>query len=172
MELMKMTTYMKMDKIQGNVTAKGHENWIEINDLYFSVKRHINTEPGRVTDREGSRPSISEIIITKKMDKSSPLLFSESCVGKATTSVQIDICQTDDSLNPYTQLTLNNVIVSGYELSSMSQTNLQNDATQTPMEKIALSYDKIELKYTPYGTDNKPQSPIPAGYDLKTAAAV
>lgn len=163
-----MTTYMKMDKIQGDVTAKGHEKWIEIYDLNFSVKRHINTEPGRIADREGTRPSISEITITKKIDRSSPLIFSESCVGKATPSVQIDICQTDDSLNPYTQLTLNNVIVSGYELSSLQQ---EQAIQQNPMERISLSFDKIELKYTPYGSDNKPQSPIPAGYDLKSATA-
>ena len=170
-----MATYMKMDKITGDVTAKGHENWIEIDDLYFGIKRHINTEPGRVIDREGTRPSISNLTLTKRIDKSSPLLFSEACVGKSLPSVKLDICQTDDSLNPYTQLTLNNVIVSSYELSSIkedepsSKSNLHSQAW--PMEKISLSYDRIEIKYIPYGTDNKPQSPIPAGYDLKAATA-
>ncbi|MCH9643652.1 MAG: type VI secretion system tube protein Hcp [Gammaproteobacteria bacterium] len=162
-----MATYIKMNDIEGDVTARGHENWIEINAIQFDVSRSISTEPGRISDREGTRPAVSEITITKKMDKSSPLLFSEACVGKAKPEVQIDICQTSDSLSPYAQMTLNNVIVSAYEMIlDVSK------GQRYPHEKIRLSYDKIELKYTPYGADNKPESPIPAGYDLRQATAI
>ena len=168
------TIYMKVDGIEGNVTAKGHENWIGLKSANFDVKRHLSTDPGRISDREGTRPSISEVTITKIMDKSSPLLFGESCVGKAKSEVQIDICQTDSShLNTYAQLTLNNVIISGYELDANHSKKEQNtSAHQYPQEKITLSFDKIELRYTPYNDKNEPESPIPSGYDLKQAVAV
>ena len=162
-----MTTYMKINGIDGDVTARGHENWIELKTIDFSVTRSISTEPGRIADREGTRPLVSEIHLTKKMDKSSPLIFSEACVGKAKPEVLIDICQTSDSLSPYTQLTLNNVIVSSYEMKLDPDTS-----GPYPYEHVRLSYDKIELKYTPYGPDNKPESPIPAGYDLRQATAI
>jgi type VI secretion system secreted protein Hcp len=173
-----MTIYMQFDDIEGDVTAKGHENWIALNDVDFNVKRQLSTDPGRIADREGSRPAISEITLTKKMDKSSPHLFSESCVGKAKSEVKIDICQTNDSLTPYAEVTLNNVIVSGYDVTTdnyTTHTDKDGKSTQVkekyPLEKITLSFDKIELRYTPFDSQNNPQSPIPAGYDLKEAVA-
>ncbi len=167
-----MAIYMKIGGIDGDVTAKGHEKWIALQSLDFNVKRLLSTDPGRIADREGTRPSISEISITKKMDKSSPLLFSEACVGKAKSEMKIDICQTDSSLTPYAQLTLNNVIVSGYQLdASNAEQHSTSAENQTPHEKITLSFDKIELRYTPYDSQHQAQSPIPAGYDLKQAVA-
>jgi len=43
---------------------------------------------------------------------------------------------------------------------------------QYPIEKISLSLDKLEMKYTPFDEQHKPQSPIPAGYDLRQATLV
>ncbi len=158
-----MATYMQIDGINGNVTAKGHENWIELKTVNFNVKRSISTDPGRIMNREGSKPAISEVTVTKRMDNASSLLFGESTVGKANPKLLIDMCSTDDKLTPFATLTLNNAIVSGY--------NLDTTDVEHPMETITFSFDKIELKYTPRDASNKPGSPIPAGYDLATAAA-
>ena len=161
-----MAAYMKIEGIQGDVTAKNHEQWIAIDNLDFGVKRSLSTDPGRISDRESTRPSISEVNISKKLDKSSPMLFSESCVGKAKPQVNIHLCQTDSNLNPYAEITLSNAIVSRYHI------NTDNTAEhEHPKEKISLSFDKIEMRYIPHDNQNKAQSPIPAGYDLKTAAA-
>lgn len=163
-----MATYMKISGIDGDVTAKGHENWIHVDSLEFSTKRTLNTQPGRIADREGARPALSEITITKQMDKSSPLLFSESCVGKAKDEVKINLCTTGSEITPFMEYTLSNVIVSRYQIDSTSS----GEASSHPREHISLSYDKVEMKFTPFDENNKPQSPIPAGYDLKQAAAI
>lgn len=168
-----MTIYMKVNGIDGDVTAKGHENWISLQSIRFNVKRFLSTDPGRISDREGTRPALSEIIINKKMDKSSPLLFGESCVGKAKSQIQIDICQTDSSLNTYAQFTLNNVIISGYDLNADETVDHSHpERRHYPLETVSLSFDKIEVRYIPYNSQNQAQSPIPAGYDLKQATSV
>jgi len=166
-----MTIYMQINGIDGDVTAKGHENWIALEAIDFNVKRLLSTDPGRIADRESTRPVISEIHIKKKMDKSSAYLFGESCVGKAKDQVQIDICQTGSTLSPYAQLTLENVIVSHYELQASDLHNPDKTQSDYPTEQIRLNFDKIELKYTPYDSQNMPQSPIPAGYNLSEATA-
>lgn len=159
-----MAIYMKIQGIDGDVSAQGHEQWIQVSSIDFSTRRSLTAEPGRISDREATRPNISELCITKKMDKASPLLFSESCVGKAKPEIKIDICQTGSSLIPYMQYTLNNVIISGY--------GIRAEPDQYPQEKIQLSFDRIEMRYTPFDEQNQAQSPIPAGYDLKKAVAV
>jgi len=157
---------MKIDGINGDVTAKGHEKWIAINGIHFGVRRTLSTDPGRIADRESTRPSVSEVTLTKRMDQSSPLLFGESCVGKAKPQIIIHLCQTDSSLNPYAEITLSNAIVSQYQVDSDT-----SGEHHYPIETVGLSFDKIEVRYTPYDNQNKPQSPIPAGYDLKQAVA-
>ena len=154
-----MTAYMQIDGINGDVTAKGHEKWIAINGFKFGVKRTLSTDPGRIADRESSRPSISEVTLTKRMDQSSPLLFGESCVGKAKPQIKIHVCQTDSSLNPYAEITLSNAIVSQYQVDSHASAD---EGELYPIETISLSFDKIEVRYTPHDSQNKPQSPIPA----------
>ncbi len=163
-----MTAYMQIEGVDGDVTAKGHEKKIAINGFQFGVRRTLSTDPGRITDRESTRPSLSEVTITKRMDKSSPLLFGESCVGKAKPQIKIQLCQTDSSLNPYAEITLSNAIVSQYYIDS---SHSSHDDHAYPQETIGLSFDKIEVRYTPYDNQNQPQSPIPAGYDLKQAVA-
>jgi len=159
-----MAIYMKIPAIEGDISAQGHEHWIQILNLEFSTKRSLSIEPGRIADREATRPAISEVLIYKKMDKASPLLFSEACVGKAKNEVKIDICQTGSSLMPYMQYTLGNVIISSYSVEA------ENDAY--PKEKLHLSFDRIEMRYTPFDEQNQAQSPIPAGYDLRKATTI
>ncbi len=161
-----MAIYMKIDGIDGHATAKGHENWIEIDSVDFNVQRNINTKPGGISDRETTVPSVGEIVITKTMDKASPHLFSESCVGKAK-NVQIDVCQTSDQPDPYMTYKLNNVLLSNYTVSAADRVE-----KSAPKETVNLNFDKIEMKYTQYDSQHNKSSAIPAGYDLKTGTKI
>ncbi len=159
-----MTIYMRIKGIEGDVTAKNHEKWIQLDSLSFHVKRGISVQPGRSVDKEGSKPALSELTLSKVLDQTSPLLFSESCIGKAKDSVVIHLCTTSDTLSTYMEYTLSHVIVSGYSLNHRDESS--------PIETLNLSFDKIEMKYTPYGRDHQPKSPVPAGYDLTQACAL
>jgi len=169
-----MAMYMQIQGIDGDVTSKNYQNWINLEGFDFSVLRKLNTQPGRIADREGSRPSVSEVVIQKRTDKSSPLLFSEACTGVAKPTVKIVFCTTSGSLSTYLEYTLSNVIISGYKIDA-SETTADGDHSGThgqyPQEIVTLNFDKIEMKFTPYDDKHKAQSPIPAGYDLKQAAA-
>jgi len=166
--------YMQIPGIQGNVTAEGLSGFIELESFDFNLARKMNTVPGAVTDREGSKPSISEIVITKRADKTTPLLFSEAATGTAKPQMTIKFVNTSSTLSTYLEFTLSNVMVSRYEISD--NVPLPNEEGQVPhkrkpLETIAFNFTKIEVKYTPYDDQHKAGSPIPAGYDLETAKA-
>lgn len=162
-----MAIYMKVDGVEGHVTAKGYEKWIELDSVNFNVNRTINTKPGNVSDRESTKPTLSEIAVTKVMDKTTPNLFSEACIGKSKPKVEIHVCQTGDKISPYMEYTLSNVLISNYQVQG--QNKCENAA---PLETINLNFDKIEMKYTPYDEKHNAGSPIPAGYDLSTGTKV
>jgi type VI secretion system secreted protein Hcp len=161
-----MAIYMNYTNITGDVNSAGHENWVELGSFQWGVGRGITAaDAGSNSDREGSLPSVSEIVVTKTTDSASPNLFRASCgKGPAATSqpCTIDFCTTDAN-NPqtYLQFQLDNTLVSGYSMSS---------GGDRPSESISLNFTKITMNNTPEtaatdsGTTDRPF------YDLSTHA--
>jgi type VI secretion system secreted protein Hcp len=159
-----MSAYIKFEVVKkGESLAKGHEGssgWIEINSVQFGANRNISTPVGASSKREASAPKISEIMITKTLDSTSTALFQESVIGK---SGKVDIHLTEtgsDKLQTYLELTLTNVLISGYSVSS---------GGDRPVESLTLNFTKIEYKYTPYDDKHVAGTPTSATYDLTTA---
>ena len=152
-----MAIYLKIEGIDGKVTAQGHEKWIDISSLQWGVGRAISSAVGSAKDREASKPSISEVSVTKLMDQSSPLIFTEACVGKSK-KVDIHLCTTGtEKIDTYMEYALEDCMVSGYSVAT---------GGDRPTESISLSFTKMIMKFIPYDDAGKAQSPIPAGYDM------
>lgn len=156
------TIYMKIEGIDGKVTAEGHEKWTEIGSFSTGVGRAINSSnPGNQSNREASVPSFSEITVTKDADETSPKLFAEACNGKAK-KVEFHFCNIGDKVQSFLEYVLSDVLISGYSLGASS-------GGGQPSESISFNFSKIEMKYIPYNDKNEPGTPIPVSYDLVTA---
>lgn len=157
------TIYMKIDGIDGNVTAKGYEKWIEILGIEYGLGRSITSfEAGRHSNRGVNAPSFSEIRISKEVDETSPKLFMEACLGIGK-KINIHFCESGDNLQSYLELELTDAMLSSYSLSGASGSN------SGPKERFSLNFAKIQNRYKPYTKDGKPGTPISTGYDLSTA---
>ena len=168
-----MYAYLKIKGIDGDVTIKGFEKSIEILSFDFSVKRQVNSFPGRLADRESSGPMVSELTLTKIMDKTTPILFSESVIGKTKPEIQLILTTSGDTPCAYMEYTLANAIISAYHVMKMPSDEIlaATNNTSFPLETLLISFDKIEMKFTPYDEKHKPQSPIAASYSLADASA-
>ena len=71
-----MVIYIKFDGIDGHVTAKGQENWIEISYYDWDVLRKVSgeTSPENVTHREANKPTINPLNIKKPLDQTTQQL--------------------------------------------------------------------------------------------------
>lgn len=159
-----MSTFLKYETIKkGESKSKGHEGdkgWIEIGSFHFGCSRTISTAVGSGGKRESSSPSVTEVIISKVTDSTSPLLLQEALIGKASTA-KIDVVQTGpDQLNTFLEITLTNAMVSQYSISG---------GGERPTESITLDFTKIEFKYTPFDDAHKAGTAVPVTYDLTTA---
>jgi len=158
-----MAIYMEIDGIKGGVTAEGHPDWIEIDSLQWGVGRGIGMGVGASGKREASNPTVSEVSVTKRMDKTSSLLFQEACIGKGK-KVTLHLVKTGaDKLQTYMEYILEDCMISGYSVSS---------GGDRPSESISLSFDKMTMSYTPYDNTGTAQTPVKAGYDLAKATKV
>jgi type VI secretion system secreted protein Hcp len=158
-----MPIYMKYDTIQGDVTATGHEKWIEVNSFQWGVGRGISSPTGASFDREASAPSVSEITVTKATDSASTKLLDASLEGEGV-PVVIDFCKTDKgNLEVYLEYTLTNTMISGYSLSS---------GGDRPSESLSLNFTKVECKMIPMKSAGETGDPETVTYDLAQAKVV
>ena len=150
--------YMNYGTIKGDVTAAGHEGSIELNSFQWGVSRGISSPTGGSADREASAPSVSELVVTKTMDKASPLLVQQALGGTGQT-VTIDLVTSSGFT--YATYTLENVLISGYSVSS---------GGDRPTESISLSFTKILFKFNVQNSDGTiGTSPPQVGWDLALA---
>ncbi len=154
-----MPIYMQVDGIEGDVTAAGHEKWIEINSFQWGVGRGVTSPVGGTADREASAPSVSEIVVTKTSDSASANLIREALWGEGK-KVKIDFCKTDkDKFEPYYQYELEATLISGYSVSS---------GGDRPMESLSLNFTKITFNDISMGSKNETGQPDRVYYDLAT----
>ena len=157
-----MAIYVEYEGIKGNVTADGYKDHISVQSLQFGVGRGISMEPGNLSNREATRPTISEVTMTKPADTSATALFKEAVTGSSGKKVTIKFVQSGaDKVVEFMTYTLEDVLVSGYSVSA--------DGESDPMESISLSFSKIMVNYNDYDKTNKSANPQRVGYDLTTA---
>jgi len=115
-----MLIYMKYDGIIGEVNKKPYQGWIELRSAQRGFER--------------ARQSVSEIIITKVTDSTSPQFYHASLWGEGK-DVTIDFVDADGVL--YLRLELNGTLISCF-----NPTNSGSGAEQ-PGESITLTFTKI-----------------------------
>ncbi len=68
--------FLKLDGIEGESTDSQHKGWIEIDSFSWGVS---NTQSSATGGGGAGKVSVSDIVVTKSTDSTSPLLF-ERCV--------------------------------------------------------------------------------------------
>ena len=156
-----MPIFMNYDGIPGDVTTSGHEAWIEVHSFQWGVGRGIGSATSSESDREGSTPSVSEIVISKVTDAASPNLLRASLgigPGAEGKTVKIDFCKTDAAQpEPYLQLELTNTLVSGWSISS---------GGDRPSESVSLNFTAVSFNNIGMGAANATGNPDRAQYDM------
>jgi len=154
---------MKWDGIDGAVTTTGFEKWIELNSFQWGVGRAIGTAARGAATREASEPNISEVVVSKRLDKSSTKLFMDAVAGDLSATVKFKFTTTTkDKVETYLAYELTNCGLSGYSVSGCGG---------APQESLSLNFTKVMFTYT----ERDPKvagSPDTVGYDLLTMAKV
>lgn len=157
-----MAIYVLWEGIKGNVTADGYADHMAIDSFSFGIGRGITMEAGNMANREASRPSVSEVVISKPADNSATAIFKESVTGAAGKKVSLKFVQTGaDKVTEFMTYDLEDVLVSGYSISA--------GAEGDPIETISLSFSKIMVNYNDFDKNNASASPQRVGYDLTSA---
>jgi type VI secretion system secreted protein Hcp len=153
-----MAIYMKFGDIKGSVTTDGFKDWIELGKFQWGVGRSVNSSSKGSDTREGSEPSVSEVVVSKRMDKASPKLWQDAVGGDFSKDVTISMTTTTkDKVETFVEYQLKEVGLSGYSAGAGS-----DDA---PQESLSLNFSAVTWKYI--GRDSKiAGTPEVVGWDL------
>jgi type VI secretion system secreted protein Hcp len=155
-----MPIYIQYGDIKGSVSAEGHAEWVDVNSCQWGVGRGIGSPTGRSANREASAPSISEVVVTKSMDKSSYRWLEQALQGEGL-KCTIHFCKTDaGKLETYAEYILENCLVSGYSVSS---------GGDRPTESISINFTKIQFMLEEMGVANASTETPRVFYDIAKA---
>jgi type VI secretion system secreted protein Hcp len=154
--------FMQFEGIDGAVSVKGFAKDIELLSFSFGVSRGVSSPTAGAINREASAPTISEITVTKKLDKTSPKLLQQALDGTGKTVTIFFVNIEDGKATTYAKYVLSNVLVSAYSVSSGSD---------HPTESISLNFTKVE--FTSFiKTSAGSITPVEAGWDLTAQRSV
>jgi type VI secretion system secreted protein Hcp len=95
------------------------------------------------------------------LSAASPKLFIAAVNGTTIPSATIDFVTAAQPIQPYLQYELENVLISGYSVSSSGD---------RPMESLSLNFTKIGFSYRPMRDDGTMGAPITAEWEIGAAA--
>jgi type VI secretion system secreted protein Hcp len=151
---------MKFEGIDGSVTAKGYEKWVELQFCSLGTTRTITNATGRGTNREVGVPRVSETTITKYQDEASIRLFKAAMYGEGK-KVKIDFVKTDkDKFEPYMQVELEHTLVSSFAVNGDG-----DDSHNRVLETLSLNFTKLIYHSTQMDSANKTGRPDRAMWD-------
>jgi len=136
-----MPIFMNYAGITGDVQSTGsHTNWIEISSFSWGVGRGIGSPTGGSADREGSTPSVGEIVVTKSNDIASPGLFQHWLAGNRLL-LSIILTSTPKPGGPHHKFNLENAVITDI------QPNPRGGG-----EKVTIAFSQYDFN----GTKNMP----------------
>lgn len=148
--------FLKIDSIPGDVTAQGFQNDIQLDSFHFGSTRTISSPTG-TGDRTAGAPSVSDLDVTKLMEKSSVPLVNKLLTGNTIPKMEIFLTKNQNGkLFTFAHYTLENVLISAYSVSS---------GGDRPSESISFNYGKLQTEFFPQNADGSTGQPIAFCWD-------
>jgi type VI secretion system secreted protein Hcp len=144
----------KSGQIKGGVTQKGRENTIQVVGYSHEIVSPRDPQSGLPTGQRMHKP----LIITKQLDKSTPILYQILCTNENLLSVTIQFWtpqlktasgMSSSSVQHFT-IKITNANIAQIQASSEYDSHAETKSGEET-EKISFTYQKIEWTWTDGG---------------------
>jgi len=142
--------YIKIGDIKGEST-RDHKDWIEVLSFHQGVNSEARTTGARMA---ANRVNFADLVVTKKLDKTSPGLMQKCANGEMIPEIVLDLTSNETK-------TFYTVSLSGVRITGISASTSCNPDCEV-REEVSFNFSKI--KWTYYDNNgNKTE----AGYDVQ-----
>jgi type VI secretion system secreted protein Hcp len=154
---MAVDMFLKLETVNGESIDDSHKGEIDLLTWTFGA-----TQTGTAQSGGGAgagRAQVKDLSLTKRVDRSSPVLFSLCCKGEHVPKAQITVRKAGGSPLEYLKVHLEKVLISGYA-------TLGNEDNDQIVETLTLNLAKAKLEYTPQKDDGSGAPSIIKGWDI------
>lgn len=139
--------FLKIDGIDGESEDAAHKGEIEVLSWSWGVSNAGSMSTGQSTGRRQYEP----IIIRKRIDKSSPLLFKGCATGKHIAKAELTVRRQGATGGPedYYTITLEDCFVTSYQTSGGGGSG---GTASEQSEEIKITFKKITITHIPSKT--------------------
>lgn len=151
--------YLKLDSVDGEAKDQKHSGEIEIMSFSFGVS---NAGSGAIGKGSGSsKANLSDLHVTKYVDKSSPGLFQGCCIGKSYPKATLTVRKAGgDNQVEYLKYDMDEVFITSVQTSG-------SDGGGIATETASLNFAKMEVTYTEQNADGSAGASTPKWYNVK-----
>jgi len=133
--------------LKGESMDKDHGQWIELEGMSHQIHRPTSSSVSTSGGHAVGPCAHGDMVLTKAIDQSSPLLYQAASSGTTFKAARIDVYRDagDGARVKYLEIQLKNVMLAhvGFTL----------DGSPTPRDSIALRYAAIQWTYIKQGID-------------------
>ena len=131
--------FLELPGVPGESQVAGFEQQIELDSFQFGVSNPVQMG----TEKVRGKPTFSEFIVNKKLDKASPALLLRTADMAALPSARVRVTKSSEwGSSTFLRYCFTNVQVTSFNQSSRGD---------IPVESVTLSYGTIVQSYTAAG---------------------
>ncbi len=151
--------FLKIEGVDGESTDARHPGEIEV--LSFSYSILVPSSTGGGGGGGASKATLSDLVISKRLDKTTPVLHQRSAQGTYFRTAVLTLRTAGSSGFVFYQVKLSDVRV-----TSISTTGVTGADSDRPVETLALGFNKIEWIYTPQAPDGSSDTPVGGSWNV------
>jgi type VI secretion system secreted protein Hcp len=154
--------YLKIEGIDGEAAAKGHEKEIELSSFSWGESNTAHAGGG---GGGAGRVNMQDVHFTTKVNAASPKLMLACASGEHIKKAVLTCRKAGKDQQEYMKFTLSDVFVTSYQTGGSA-------GSVIPVDQFAVNFSKIEMEYKPQKPDGTLGSAVKAGWDVKQHAKV
>ena len=131
--------FLKIEGIDGESVDTGHEKWIELQSWSWGESNAGSSTAGGGLG--SGKVSMQDFHFVARRSKASPTLMLACATGQHIQKAQLEARKAGGKQEVFLQITLENVLVSSYQLGGQ-------DPGGHTQDQLSLNFAKIEMKYT------------------------
>jgi type VI secretion system secreted protein Hcp len=156
---MAIDAYLQIDGIKGESTDDRHRNWIEVSKVVGSIHQPRAATVSTAGGHTSGRADLSNIMLEKLADLSSPILRQHCAMGKTISKAVLEFMRADGDGKPicYERWTLTNVMIANITYDS--------GAGGTMKETVQLAYSRISWEHVKQSISGGSEGNTLGGWD-------
>jgi type VI secretion system secreted protein Hcp len=127
--------FLKIEGVPGESADSHHAGWIQVDALHF----------GATAPSASASTQLAPLTLSKRIDKSSPLLAKACATGQPISRVKFELVRTGSQRTRLYQITLEDVIVSSVSCSGETHSGSLPETLQLIAGRWSWSYTEFEL---------------------------